>query len=173
MTSRWFNLDPDKMPAAWTGGQIAAAWVWDPTLTELLKNGHAVMSSADTAKAGKPTFDLEVARTKFIDANQPFMTIWAACQDAAVKLAKDDPDKAAESISAEIGVPPAVVKKQFAGYTFLTATEQASPDYLGGKLGKDLAATAQFLLQQGGIDAVGAPGTYAKAVDAAPAKSVK
>lgn len=167
------NLDPDKMPAAWSGGQIAAAWVWDPTLTELLKNGHAVMSSEDTAKGGKPTFDLEAATTKFIAANEPFMKIWAACQDAAVKQIKDNPDKAADSISAELGISPADVKKQFAGYTYLTAAEQASPEYLGGKLGKDLNTTAQFLLKQGGIDAVASPDAYGKGVDAEPARAVK
>lgn len=167
------NLDPDKMPAAWSGGQISAAWVWDPTLTELMKNGHAIMSSEDTAKAGKPTFDLEAATTKFIDANQPFMKMWATCEDAAVKELKDSPDKAAESIAAELGISPADVKKQFTGYTYLPATEQASPQYLGGKLSKDLATTAQFLLKQGGIDAVSSPDTYAKGVDAAPARAVK
>lgn len=167
------NLDPDKMPAAWAGAQIAAAWVWSPTLAELLKNGHAVMSSEDTAKAGKPTYDLEAATTKFLDGNGAFMKIWAAAQDAAVKQIKDDPDKAAESISAQLGIPPTDVKAQFAGYTYLTASEQASQAWLGGKLGQDLAKTAEFLLKQGGIDAVSKPEIYTGGVSAGPAGQVK
>lgn len=130
------NLDPDKMPAAWTGGQVAAAWVWDPTLTQLLQKGHAVMSSEDTAKAGKPTFDLEAATTKFIDANQPFMKVWAACQDAAVKQIKDNPNKAAESISAELGISPAEVKKQLPGYTYSHCKRAGKRRLAGRKAGQ-------------------------------------
>lgn len=167
------NLDPDKMPAAWAGGQIAAAWVWDPTLTELLKTGHAVMSSEDTAQAGKPTYDLEAATTKLINGNPAFLKMWAACQDAAVKQIKDNPGKAADSVGAVLGISPADVRKQFAGYTYLTAAQQAGPDWLGGKLGKDLATTADFLLKQGGIDSVSPAAAYSAAVDAGPAGQVK
>lgn len=167
------NLAPDKMPSAWQGGQIDAAWVWDPTLSVLLKDGHIVMSAEDTAKAGKPTYDLAAGTTKFIDANPAFMSVWAKSQDAAVKQIASDPDKASVSMAAVLGIPPAEVKKQFEGYTYLDATKQASADYLGGKLAKDLQATAAFLLGQGGITAVGTPDVYAAGVDAKPAASVR
>ena len=167
------NLDPDKMPAAWSGDQIAAAWVWDPTLSELLKDGHAVLSSADTAKAGKPTYDLEAATTDFLTQNAKFMQVWAACQDAAVSQIKSDPARAAESIAAQLGIAPAAVSEQLGGYTYLAASEQAGAAYLGGKLGQNLAKTAEFLLGQGGIDALGSADVYIKGVDAAPAGSVK
>ncbi|NHN56718.1 ABC transporter substrate-binding protein [Calidifontibacter sp. DB0510] len=167
------NLDPDKMPAAWSGSQIDAARVWDPTLTQLLKGGHAVMSSEDTAKAGKPTYDLEAATTSFLSKNAAFMKVWAACQDAAVKQIKSDPGKAADSMAAELGISSADVQKQFSGYTYLPASEQASKNWLGGKLGQDLNSTAGFLLKQGGIDAVSPATTYTGAVDAGPAGAVK
>lgn len=166
------NLSPDKMPSAWEGGQIDAAWVWDPTLSVLLKSGHLVMSSEDTAKAGKPTYDLGAATTGFIDANPAFMTAWARAEDAGVKQIKDQPDDASVSIAAVIGISPADVKTQFAGYQYLDATQQASPAYLGGKMATDLEATATFLLAQGGIDAVSAPAVYAAGVDAKPAAAV-
>ena len=57
------NLEPEKMAAAWDGGEIDAAWVWDPTLTQLEKDGKIILSSADTAEAGKPTYDLGLAAT--------------------------------------------------------------------------------------------------------------
>lgn len=167
------NLAPDKMPSAWQGGQIDAAWVWDPTLTVLLKDGHLVTSSDETAKAGKPTYDLGAGTSAFIDGNAAFMTVWAKAQDAAVKMITNEPDKASVSISAVLSIPPADVKKQFEGYTYLDAAKQASPDWLGGKLAKDLQATATFLLNQGGITAISSPDVYATGVDAKPASSVK
>ncbi len=166
------NLSPDKMPSAWEGGQIDAAWVWDPTLSELLKSdGHILISSADTAKAGKPTYDLGAATTSFIDANPAFMTVWAKAQNAAVQEISDKPDDASVSIGAVMGISPDDVKKQFAGYQYLPAKEQASPDYLGGKMATDLEDTAGFLLAQGGITAVSPPAAYAAGVDAKPAEA--
>ncbi|NHA68542.1 taurine ABC transporter substrate-binding protein [Phycicoccus flavus] len=164
------NLEPDKMPAAWQGKQIDAAWVWDPTLTELKKTGTTILSSADTAKAGKPTFDVGTATSDFVEKNPEFMVQWAKAQDYAVKMISDEPGKAAESIAVELGIPPAEVEKQFAGYEFLPASEQAGADYLGGKMGKDLAQTAKFLLSQGGIDKVAPEATYADGVDPTPAE---
>jgi taurine transport system substrate-binding protein len=166
------NLAPENMPAAWQGKQIDAAWVWDPTLSELRSSGGtAVLSSADTAEAGKPTYDLGAATTEFVEANPEFMRVWAKAQDAAVTMIRDEPQEAAVSVAATLGISPEDVQKQFAGYQFLGAEEQAAPEFLGGKMAEDLQATAGFLLQQGGIEAVSPPATYVAGVDAEPAKS--
>ena len=167
------NLDPEKMPAAWQGDQIDAAWVWDPVQSQLLEDGgERILSSADTAEAGRPTFDVGTASKAFIAENPEFMTQWAKAEDYAVTMIKDDPAKAAESVAVVLGIDPADAEKQFAGLTFLTAAEQAGPDYLGGKMAEDLFTTAGFLLEQGGIEAVGTEADYAEHVDATPAESV-
>ena len=75
------NLEPEKMQAPWDSGEIDAAWVWDPTLSALEKDGQIILSSADTAKAGKPTYDLGLAADEFIADNPEFMTQWAKAQD--------------------------------------------------------------------------------------------
>ncbi len=165
------NLEPEKMPSAWQGKQVDAAWVWDPVLSQLKKTGHVVLSSEDTAKAGKPTYDLGTASNSFISKNPDFMTQWAKAEDYADKMIQSDPDKAAESIAAELGVSKADAKKLFVGYQYLPAAQQADPDHLGAKMGKDLHTTAQFLLSQGAIKEVGSPQAYADGVDAKPAES--
>jgi taurine transport system substrate-binding protein len=167
------NLDPEKMPGAWQGDQIDAAWVWDPTQSALLEDGgERILSSADTAEAGRPTFDVGTASRAFIAENPEFLTQWAKAQDWAVKLIQDDPATAAESVAVVLGIDPADAEKQFAGLTYLTAEEQASADYLGGQFAKDLFNTAGFLLEQGGIEAVGTEADYAEHVDPGPAESV-
>ena len=158
------NLEPEKMVAAWP--DLAGVFVWDPTLSEIVAQGGVPLASAaDTAAAGKPTYDLANATKPFIDANGPFMTMWAKAQNYAVNLINSNPDAAATSISAELAVPPADVKKMFAGYKYLSAAEQASPEWLGGKLAEDFLATAEFLLTQGAIDAVNTPEAYAAGVN--------
>lgn len=167
------NLDPEKMPGAWQGDQIDAAWVWDPTQSALLESGgERILSSADTAEAGRPTFDVGTASRAFIDENPDFLAQWAKAQDWGVKLIQDDPAAAAESVAVILGIDPADAEKQFAGLTYLTAEEQASPDHLGGQFATDLFNTAGFLLEQGGIEAVGTEADYAQHVDAGPAESV-
>ena len=165
------NLDPEKMPAAWQGDQIDAAWVWDPVQSQLLEEGgERLLSSADTAEKGRPTFDLGTADRTFISEDPEFMVQWAKAQDWAVQLIEDDSASAAESVAVVLGIDPADAEKQFAGLTFLRASEQAGPDYLGGKLAEDLETTAGFLLEQGGIAKVASLAEYQEHVDAGPAE---
>lgn len=164
------NLEPEKMPSAWQGDQIDAAWVWDPVLTELKASGHVVLSSADTAEAGKPTYDLGTASNEFVEANPDFMEQWATAQDYAVRMIREEPESAAESVAVELGISPDEALQLFEGYSYLDASEQAAEDALGGKLAKDLFTTAKFLVAQGGINAASPAETYASGVDSGPAE---
>jgi taurine transport system substrate-binding protein len=164
------NLEPEKMPSAWQGEQIDAAWVWDPVLSELKSSGEVILSSADTAEAGKPTYDLGTASNAFAQDNPEFMVQWARAQDHAVKLIRNQPEEAAESIAVELGVSPDEAMQLFEGYTYLPAEEQASEQYLGAKLAEDLLTTGQFLVAQGGINRASSAQDYAAGVNAGPAE---
>ena len=86
-------------------------------------------------------------------------------------MLNDDPDAAAESIAAMLSLQSTDdAKALFDGLTYLNASEQASPDWLGGKMSIDLHNTAKFLYEQGGIDEVGSEQDYADAVDSSPAE---
>lgn len=166
------NSEPEQIAPAWSRGDVDAAWIWDPTLSELTKDkGEVILSSEDTAKAGKPTFDLAIASNDFIAKNPAVLETWAKAQDFAVKQIRDEPAKAAESVAVEVGVSTAEAQKLFGGFVFLDASEQIGPDYLGGKLGKDLFTTAGFLLTQDGIAKVADESVYADGVDKAPAEA--
>ncbi|MGV9411060.1 taurine ABC transporter substrate-binding protein [Nocardia sp. NPDC003693] len=169
------NLAPDAILGAWQGGGIDAAFVWDPTLSRLLENGHTVTTAADTAKAGKPTFDLAGARGEFVAANPKFLAVWTAAQNWAVQQITQDPQGAATHIAAQLGISVDEVRKQLGGYVFLDAAAQAGKPYLGGQLGADLQGSAQFLLSQGEIQGLAAPEKYTAAVyaDAAAGVSAK
>lgn len=164
------NLQPEKMPSAWQGKQIDAAWVWNPVLSELKKTGNVVLSSEDTAKLGKPTYDLGTASNAFIQKNPEFMAQWAKAQSYAVEMIQDKPDEAAQSVAAEVGVSADEAKGLFGGYEYLPAAQQADQDHLGAKMGKDLHTTAKFLLGQGSIKKAAALDVYAAGVDATPAE---
>ncbi|MEV6769477.1 ABC transporter substrate-binding protein [Nocardia sp. NPDC051030] len=169
------NLQPDAILGAWRDSGVDAAFVWDPTLSELLKNGHVVTTAAETAKAGKPTYDLEGARADFVAANPKFLEVWTAVQNWAVQQIASDPQGAATHIAAQLGISVDEVRKQLGGYVFLDAATQAGSPYLGKQLGADLNGSAQFLLSQGEIQGLAAPEKYSTAVysDAAAKASAK
>ncbi|WP_022917804.1 ABC transporter substrate-binding protein [Ruania albidiflava] len=157
------NLSPDAMLAAWEREEIDAAWVWAPTLPELLDTGSIILSAEDTADVA-PTYDLAAATTPFVEENPEFMEIWTAVQNEAVAMIKDDPENAAASVAVQLGIEPEQVLSQFEGYIYLDASEQAGEDYFGGALGQDLINTADFLVTQEEIDEVNPPEQYENAI---------
>ncbi len=162
------NLDPDKMAAAWTRGEIDAAWVWDPVLSTLKSDGGSVvMSSKDTAEQGSATYDMEVASQSFITANASAMKTWTSVEDYAMGRISSDPDDAAESVAAQMSVDTSTVKTQFAGYEYPSASQQST--IFSAELPKVFESTAEFLKSQGSIDSVSADyasALYSDAIDA-------
>lgn len=152
------DLQPPDILAAWERGDIDAAYVWSPTLDELAKTGTILITSADIAKAGKPTYDLAVVTNEFSSAYPDAVVAWLKAQDEAVALLNNDPEAAAAAIAAELGITPEEALAQIKGLTFLSGAEQISPDWLGtpeapGKFADTLLATGEFLVNQGKIPA--------------------
>ncbi|MBD7918687.1 aliphatic sulfonate ABC transporter substrate-binding protein [Cellulomonas sp. Sa3CUA2] len=154
---RLVDLQPADILGAWTRGDVDAAYVWEPTLSEL--GGTVLTTSTQVAQGGHPTYDLGVVTRAFADEHPDAVDAWLEAQDRAVALLQDDPDAAAEAIGAELDLPTDEVTTQLAGLTFLRGSEQAGETYFGtpdapGAFAASLASAAQFLHAQGAIDAV-------------------
>lgn len=159
------NLRPPEVAAAWERGNIDATYIWDPVLARVKQNGKVLVTSGEVAKeTGKATFDGFVASRKFAQDNAAFMAGLVkvlADTDAQYRDHKADWSAGSAQVKAvaeESGANAADVPASLALYAFPTASEQASPTWLGGGqqsgAAKSLAATAQFLKQQGTIQNV-------------------
>lgn len=168
------NLSPDAIRGAWNGGQIDAAYIWEPTLSQLTGpgGGHLLTTSAQVAEQGAPTYDLEGARSDFVKNNPALLKAWTAAQGWAANLLNTDPKKAAEHIAGQLGVPLEQVLTQVKGYAYFDAKTQADTDHLGGQLAGDIRKTAEFLLQQGQVQGVGPVQHYTEGVYAEAAQGV-
>jgi taurine transport system substrate-binding protein len=167
------DAEPDAIAAAWSRGDIDGAYVWNPNLAKLIKDGgHVLVSSADLAKEGKTTYDLAVVTKDFAGKYPGAVKTWVAQQDRAVKLYRSDPDAVATAVGAELNVSAEEVLPQLKDLIFLTADEQAGPDYLGGGLAKNLFAAAQFNKDLAQIDKVQPEASYGAAVNATYASAV-
>jgi taurine transport system substrate-binding protein len=168
------NLRPPEILAAWERGDIDGAFVWDPVLAKIkASGGKAILSSADVAKQGAPTFDAIIVNRAWAEKNKDFVVallkaIDGADADYRANAAKYTPDSdAVKAIAKVVGATPADVPATLAEYAFPTAADQATPAWLGGgkdgKVAKALANTATFLKAQGRITEV--PDDFSKFVD--------
>jgi taurine transport system substrate-binding protein len=168
------NLRPPEILAAWERGDIDGAFVWDPVLAKIkASGGKAILSSADVAKEGAPTFDAIIVNRAWAEKNKDFVVallkaIDGADADYRANVAKYTPDSdPVKAIAKVVGATPADVPATLAEYAFPTAADQATPDWLGGgkdgKVAKALANTATFLKAQGRITDV--PDDFSKFVD--------
>ncbi len=163
------DLEPQDILASWTRGDIDAAYVWLPTLDEIKKTGKTLISSRELATAGKPTLDLGVVSTAFVQAHPDAVDAWRKTEARALDLIADDPDAAAQAVGAELNIGKDEAKAQLSQGVFLKPADLASPEWLGtpdkaGSLAQNLVSAAQFLKDQQKIDAVPDLATVERAI---------
>lgn len=167
------DAEPDAILAAWKAGQIDAAYIWNPVLAELAKNGTVLTDSAAQAKAGHTTYDLAVVSDEFADKYPKAVQTWVDAQNKAVHEILNDPEAAAEAIAAELNISPKEAAEQVKGLIFVPADEQAGPEYLGGGVADNLHAAAEFNKGLGQIESVRTAEDYRSAVSADFAKAAR
>jgi taurine transport system substrate-binding protein len=158
------DAEPDAIVAAWKAGKIDAAYTWNPSLAELVKDGGKnLIDSSQLAAKGKTTYDLAVVATKFAQQHPDAVQTWVDQENAAVEQINAKDPKAYASIAKVLNISAAEAKAQVAGLVFPDAKQQAGADYLGGGLPKNLYAAAKFNKGLGQIPKVAAETAYTKA----------
>ncbi|MFI6234856.1 ABC transporter substrate-binding protein [Micromonospora sp. NPDC050784] len=153
------DLEPQDILAAWTRGDLDAAYSWLPSLDELKKTGKVLLSSRELATAGKPTLDLGVVSTAFADAHPEAVDAWRKAEAQALDLIASDPTAAATAVGRELNLDTAAAQHQLSQGVFLKPADLASPEWLGspdkvGALAENLYNAAVFLKGQKKIDAI-------------------
>ncbi|MBP0440048.1 taurine ABC transporter substrate-binding protein [Tianweitania sediminis] len=152
------NMKPPQIVAAWQRGDIDAAYVWPPALSELMKNGKVIADSEQIGAASVPTFDGLVASKDFAEENPKFMA--AFTKVLAESYADYNANKAAwtadspqvQGIVKMIGGDGAGAVEALNLLSFPNADEQASDAWLGGGAQRALSESAKFLVEQKQID---------------------
>ena len=163
------DMQPDKIYASWNSGDIDAAYIWEPTLTNLTDK-TTVTTSGDLAKLGYMTSNVEVVRTKFANEHPDIVAAYVAALDKAVNLYNSDSDTAVKTVADALELTEENAKFQMSGSEWLTAESQISSTYLGtssakGAIVENLYQTAEFLKDQGSITKVPDKSVFEKAVN--------
>ncbi|MBG0561115.1 taurine ABC transporter substrate-binding protein [Actinoplanes aureus] len=153
------DLEPQDILAAWTRGDLDAAYSWLPSLDELKKTGKVLITSRELAAGGKPTLDLGVVSTAFAEAHPEAVDAWRKVEAQALDIIANDPAAASKAVGAELNLSPDEALNQLEQGVFLKPADVASPQWLGtegnvGKIADNLVSAAEFLKSQQKIDAV-------------------
>lgn len=154
------NLNPSEIAAAWKRGDIDGAFVWSPALGEIRKTGKTLTDAAEVGRWGAPTFEVWVARKDYAEKHPDVIAKFAGTTlDAFADYAANKAQWTADSepvkkIARISGANAADVPDLLAGSTYPDAAAQKSKALLGGGTVTDIAATAEFLKEQGKLPSV-------------------
>ena len=156
------NLRPPEIAAAWERGDIDAAYVWDPALGQIQHVGQGHRRLRQSGRMGRADLRrldrahrLRRASTRKPSRGFVKVTGDVLCglPESAGRMVGTSPEQAAK-IAKLTGAKLEDVPLLLKGYVFPTLADQASREFLGGETVKAVAATSDFLKEQGKIDAV-------------------
>lgn len=164
------DLQPSDIFAAWQRGDIDAAYVWEPTLSELLADGNIVLHSGDVAEMGYMTANVEIVHSEFGEAYPEMVEKYIAAVDKAVTLYREDPDQAIAIIAEQLNITEESAKLQMEGQNWISAAEQLDAANLGtseavGAMAATMLDMGQFYLDQGNITDLPSEEAFAEGIN--------
>jgi len=153
-----YDMKTTEIVAAWARGDIDAAYTWQPTLGELIANdGKVLVSSKDMLERGYVTANVELVRKDFAEKYPEIVISFIDCLSEAADIYRNNPQKAAEIVSKNLGITPEEALFQMQGSIWLTREEMISKTYMGtskepGDFVKVMKDTSDFLKDQGFIE---------------------
>lgn len=164
------DMQMPEVNAAWQRGDLDAAYAWDPTLSNLLKDGKTIITSADMAKKGVVTSDVEVVRREFAKKYPDIVTKYIKALNKSVNLYNENEAEAVKIISNALEITQEEAKKQMEGTIWLTVEQQLDSAYFGtsdkkGDLVSSLKDVADFLYKQKSLISEPKLSTFEEAVN--------
>jgi len=162
-------LKPAEIVAAWTRGDIDAAYTWAPFTLQLEKEGgKEIYSTTQLNEKGVLIYNNFVVRKEFAQQHPELVVKFLKTFQAQIDRYNKDPKAAAEKISNYLKLPYEQVAASLDGFTYIPLKEQTSQAYLGDKpndtnSGIAIAAhdIAKFLVNTGELKQSDIPPSYA------------
>jgi taurine transport system substrate-binding protein len=165
------DMKAPAIVAAWSRGDIDAAYVWPPARSKIREDGGTAYSTWEKLdKAGYVIADLIVVRTAFAEQYPDAVVGFLKAYDRALTMYQKAPDAAAVIVAKQAGVTPAVAASDMKEYDFVPFKVQATSAWLGapgtpGKFATVLKSTADFLVEQHSIKSAPKLEVFQKAIN--------
>lgn len=157
---KMLDMSPSDALAAWLRGDIDAAYVWEPNLNKMVRNGGTLLvGSGGMAKKGYPTWDVAVVMKSFATKYPDYVVKFVKSECAAIDYWLAKPKEAAAIIARELSLPIEDAERMMRGTKMVPCQQQITGEYLGtsqkkGKVVDTLVATAVFLKEQNRLPVV-------------------
>lgn len=170
------DMQPAEIYTAWESHQIDAAYIWEPTMSQLT-DAKKIVTSGDMAEAGYMTANVEMVTKSFAKAHPELVEKYIQALDKAVALYQDNQNEAVDAISKSLELSKDDALFQMKGSTWLRASQQIAPEYMGtsdkkGAIAQNLYDIAGFLKDQGSISTVPEKSVFEDAVNPSYAQKV-
>ncbi|MDR0552101.1 MAG: ABC transporter substrate-binding protein [Spirochaetaceae bacterium] len=164
------DMQPKDIYAAWSRGDIDAAYVWDPVLAKLLEDGKLLLSSEDLALQGVITADIEIVNRDFGKKYPQAVSNYLSALSKTQGEYRKDFNGTAAALARYFSISVEESEQQLRGNIWLSAEEQLGNAYFGtsavpGDFAKALKKTADFLVTQKTIAQAPDIGIFQKAVN--------
>ena len=165
------DMKPAAIQAAWSRGDIDAAYVWPPARSKIIEDGGTLYPTWDKLdKAGYVIADLIIVRIGFANEYPQAVVGFLKAYGRALALWEQKPEEAASVVAQQAGVAPAVALADMKQYDFVPFREQESSRWLGkpgdpGQFARVLHDTAEFLVEQRSIRKAPGLAAFQQAID--------
>lgn len=164
------DMGGQDIVAAWTRGDIDAAYIWSPALDECLKDGNIIINDGQLAEQGVLIPELGVAKTEFAKKYPTLVSQYVKTLIDVYGLVQDNPEKAAQDVAAWEGITEESAKGQVADNLWVSGEDQLTNKYLGstdkkGQLATTLKTIADFHESQKNISKSPDLKTFEGAID--------
>jgi len=162
-------LKPAEIVAAWTRGDIDAAYVWGPFTQQLEKaGGQEIYRTTTLNDQGILVYNNFAVRKAFAAQHPDLVVKFLKTYQEQVDEYKRDPKAASEKISKYLSLPYDQVETTLAGIEYIALKDQATEKYLGATandeksgLAKATLDIAKFLVNIGELKQSDLPKSYA------------
>ena len=143
------DMEPDKITAAWTRGDIDAAYTWNPALgTMKADDGSIVITSGEIGDLGYPVADFAVVRTEFANQYPDLVTAYLKGIIKAEDDFANDPSLVYDALSEHFdGYKPADVKAAMTD-DYIRGADQVEDYFNNGEFTNLVVKISEFLASQ-------------------------
>lgn len=150
------NGSPVEINAMWQRGDVDAAYIWEPTLSNFKEDGTIIFTGKDGQNIGALTGTVEVVNKDFGKKYPKAVSEYIKVLVKAQEMYKENKDKVLSDVAKRLEITDEEAQTQLEGSTWLSVDEQLSSDYFGssdniGNLAQILKDTGDFLAEQGSI----------------------
>lgn len=164
------DMEMPEIYSAWQRYEIDGAYAWEPVKSRLVSSGGKVLiTSADLAKQGAVTGDVELVQNDFASKYPNFLKAYISILSDSAHQYRDKQQESAAALSKEFGLPIDETLRLMYEVVVLDAKDQTDPKYIGtknnpGGLAKILKDTGDYLASYNAIKFSPDLSVYQKAI---------